>query len=343
MSDVVDILSLTPDALQKLVAQMGEPAFRARQLFGWLHEKRVGGFSEMTNLPKPLQAALEQNTHIAAISERDKQRSADGTVKYLFAFEDGNCVETVAMDYHHGLSLCISSQMGCRMGCVFCASTQNGLARDLTAAEMLLQVYAVSRELGRRVSSIVIMGIGEPLENLANVLDFYAIITDPNGYGLGRRAVSVSTCGLADKIDELARYELPLTLSVSLHAARDDKRSALMPINRRYNIERLMRSCRNYIEATGRRISFEYAVIHGENDSAQDADDLARLLRGMLAHVNLIPVNSAVRGDMRATRAQAEKFRGMLAQRGLNATVRRTLGADIDAACGQLRNRNSQQ
>jgi len=330
-------LSLTADKLSEFVQSIGEPKFRSTQIFDWLHNKRVKSFDEMTNLSKALRVKLDEAAFIPSISVMKRQKSSDGTVKFLYAFADGNCIETVAMFYKHGMSVCVSSQVGCRMGCRFCASTRNGLVRNLSASEILLEVYETERQIGERADSLVLMGIGEPLDNYCNVCDFYDIITDSRGYALSRRSVSLSTCGLCDRIDELAELKLPLTLSISLHAATDEKRSEIMPINKRYSIERLMDSCKKYFAETGRRISFEYAVISGVNDSQQDADEIYGLLKGMTAHVNLIPVNPAANRNFTATREQAQSFCDKLTAKGINATIRRTLGNDISAACGQLR------
>ncbi len=340
MEQKTDILNLTKEELEGYFKTIKEPAFRVKQLFRWLHQRRVAGFDEMTDLSKGLRERLSEDFSIGAVAIAKKQCSKDGTVKYLFSLADGNCIETVAMFYEHGVSVCVSSQVGCRMGCSFCASTVGGLVRNLTAAEILLQVYAVDRDLGRRVDSVVMMGIGEPLDNFCNVVRFYDMITDGDGYGISNRSVSVSTCGLTDRIGELAALKKQLTLSVSLHAPDDEKRSKIMPVNREFGLSELIKSCRNYQEQTGRRISFEYTVIAGFNDGDDDAKKLAALLRGMGVHVNLIPVNASARGGFRATRKDADSFMVKLTALRINATVRRTLGTDIDAACGQLRRNN---
>lgn len=342
MMEKRDVLSLPPDVLADYFAKTGQPKYRAKQLFAWLHQQRVRDFDDMSNLPKPLREQLKTDFYIPKIEVARRQQSADGTVKYLFSLPDGASVETVAMFYEHGVSVCISTQVGCRMGCAFCASTVGGLERNLMPSEMLLQVYETVRNLEKEVDSVVLMGIGEPLDNFCNVLLFYDMITDGAGFGLANRKVSLSTCGLCDEIDRLAELKRQLTLSVSLHAATDEQRVALMPVNRQYGLRRLMESCKNYQQATGRRISSEYTVVAGFNDSESDADALAKLLRGTGSHINLIAVNTAREG-FSATRANAMKFQTMLLDRGLNATVRRTLGADIDAACGQLRRRDQQE
>lgn len=337
MIDVIEILSLNYSALCSFVKTIGEPPFRASQIFSWLHKNGATSFSEMTDLSKSLRETLEQACLITKLTVKQKQAAKDGTVKYLLSLGDGNCIETVMLRYRHGLSVCISSQVGCAMGCGFCASTEGGLVRNLTAAEMLAQVYTVAAEASEHINSVVIMGIGEPLDNFEAVMLFYDIITDKRGYDLSARAVTVSTCGIVPKIYAMADKRLQLTLSVSLHAATDEKRAAVMPVNRQYPLNELIAACKYYYKQTGRRVTFEYAVMHGENDAGGDAAALAGLLRGLYAHVNLIPVN-AVRGrQFQATRIHALQFQQLLAARNINATVRRTLGAEIDAACGQLR------
>lgn len=343
MTDSADLLSLRYEELEALLRAWGEPAFRAGQLFGWLHERRAVSFSAMSNLPAKLRERLEQEATLTTLTTVREQRSADGTRKYLFGLGDGNCIETVAMRYHHGISVCVSSQVGCRMGCAFCASTKNGLVRSLTAGEILAQIYAVDALCGERVDSVVLMGIGEPLDNFDNVTRFCDLVTDARGYNLAGRSITLSTCGLVPRMDALAAQKRQLTLSISLHAPTDAQRGAIMPVNRSYPIAELMQACRRYFNATGRRISFEYAVIEGTNDADTDADNLAKLISGMGAHVNLIPVNPVVETNFRATRAGAEAFRDKLERRGVNATVRRTLGVDISAACGQLRRETEQQ
>ena len=334
-----DIKSLTLPALEGELAGLGLPRFRAGQVYGWLHQKRVSTFAEMTNLPAALRGQLDEKYYINAIQVKKKLVSKlDGTVKYLYELRDGNCVEAVLMHYHHGSSLCISSQVGCRMGCKFCASTLAGYVRDLTASEMLDEVYTAQRDSGSRVDGVVLMGIGEPLDNFDNVMDFLELLSSPQGLNLSLRHVSLSTCGLVDKIYALAQRRLQLTLSISLHAPNDEIRDRSMPINRKYNMERLLAACRDYFAVTGRRISFEYALIAGVNDSPACARQLAERLRGMGAHVNLIPVNEVREtGFKRGSRAQIQGFQRQLQQLGVNATIRRELGADISAACGQLR------
>ena len=339
----LDIKSYPYPELETAVAELGLPRFRAGQIFGWLHEKRVSTFAEMSNLPASLRGQLDEKFYINAI--RIKKRlvsNIDGTVKYLYVLRDGNCVEAVLMRYHHGNSLCISTQVGCRMGCKFCASTLAGRVRDLTASEMLDEVYTAQADSGERVDGVVLMGIGEPLDNFDNVMAFLENLSDARGLGLSLRHVSLSTCGLVDRIRELAKRKLQLTLSVSLHAPNDTIRNLSMPINKKYNIDCLLKACRDYFEATGRRISFEYALIAGVNDAPEHAAELAARLRGMGAHVNLIPVNPvAETGYRRGDRAAIERFQRELQRLGVNATIRRELGTDISAACGQLRRQDA--
>ena len=338
-TEKLDLKSMTLPELKELMADLGQPAFRAGQLFSWLHEKRAGSFDEMTNLPAALRRELAERCTLTRLTVLHELVSRlDGTRKYLYRLGDGNCIETVLMHYHHGTSLCISTQVGCRMGCNFCASTLGGLVRCLTPSEMLEQVYETVRQAGERVDSLVLMGIGEPLDNYDNVIRFLRLLTDPKGYNLGQRHISLSTCGLVDRIYDLAKEDLGITLSISLHAPDNETRNRTMPVNRRWPIEELMRACRDYFKTTGRRISFEYALIKGVNDSPEDARKLADLLDGMVCHVNLIPVNPVKeRGYDRSGAADIHRFAETLGRLGVNATVRRELGGDIDAACGQLR------
>lgn len=333
-----DILSLSIDEIKDVLTEMNEKNFRAKQIFDWLHIKRVTDFDEMSNISLSLRTKLREYFCINRIKIVKKLESdIDNTVKYLYELSDGNHIETVLMDYIHGNSLCISTQVGCKMGCRFCASTIAGFKRNLTPSEMLLEIYEAERESGKHVDSLVLMGIGEPLDNYDNVVKFLQLLSSADGKNLSLRHVSLSTCGLVDKINELSKLRLGLTLSVSLHAVTDEKRSNIMPVNNSYNIETLLDACRKYIDNTGRRISFEYAVIHNVNDGADDAKGLIRLLRGMNCHVNLIPVNEIKERDFKADRTALHKFSEMLEAGGINVTTRRTLGADINAACGQLR------
>ncbi|MFV0414507.1 MAG: 23S rRNA (adenine(2503)-C(2))-methyltransferase RlmN, partial [Oscillospiraceae bacterium] len=318
--------------------EMGLPAFRSKQLFTWLHQKQAANFSEMLNLPVALRQQLAQNWAVDAPVVSQKQESKDGTVKYLLRLADGNHVEAVLMKYRYGNTLCVSSQVGCRMGCRFCASTQGGLVRNLTAGEMAGELYTVQRDSGQPVSHIVLMGIGEPLDNFGEVVGFIRLATHPGGQNLSIRNISLSTCGLVPAIQKLAELRLGLMLSVSLHAPNDETRSSMMPVNNRYPIAQLMQACRSYQQQTGRRISFEYAMVQGVNDSPAHAKQLAGLLRGMGAHINLIPINPVDGSPFGPSQQQnIEEFRSLLEKLGMNATVRRRLGTDINAACGQLR------
>ncbi len=329
---------MTLEQLENFVKEQGQPKFRAGQLFQWLHGRQVDSFSEMTDQPKSFLSVLEQECTIERLAVQQCQISKDGTRKYLFSLPDGNCIETVWMQYSYGNTVCVSTQVGCRMGCRFCASTQGGKVRDLTAGEIAGEIYAVMKDTGQRVSHIVLMGIGEPLDNFDNVLDFLSIISSPKGVNIGMRNISLSTCGLVPKIKELAQKKLQLTLSVSLHAPLNEMRSKMMPVNDAYPVEELIAACREYQNVTGRRISFEYSMVRGVNDSPQTAKKLAELIRGMGAHVNLIPINPVDGSPFTATDAAAVKrFQETLTKLGVNATVRRRLGTDISAACGQLR------
>ena len=334
----VKITSLSEEELAQYIRGLGQPAFRAGQIFRWLHQRGAARFSAMTDIPKSLAALLDEQCEIESLSVARKQVSRDGTVKYLFRLPDGNCIETVVMRYHYGNTICVSSEVGCRMGCRFCASTQNGLARVLTAGEIAAQVYAASADLGERISHIVLMGIGEPLDNYDNVLKFLHLISSPEGAGIGMRNISLSTCGLVPQIGRLAEEKLGLTLSISLHAPTDALRSSMMPVNDAYPLAQLIPACRAYQKITGRRISFEYSMVKGVNDSPECARQLAQLLKGMGAHVNLIPINPVDGSPYTASdAANVERFKDLLGRLGLNATVRRRLGTDISAACGQLR------
>lgn len=337
-TEKTDVKSLGHPRLEALMAALGQPRFRAGQLFGWLHHRRVESFAEMSDLPAALRDRLDEACYITTLA--CLRRQSDGQAeKFLFELPDKNTVETVLLTHDYGRSLCVSSQVGCAMGCRFCASAIGGKARDLAPSELLEQIYAVTRLTGRKVDSVVMMGMGEPLDNLENVLRFLELVRDPAGLGLSHRHVSLSTCGLVDKINELARHKLQLTLSVSLHAADDETRDALMPVNRRWPIADLLGSCKEYFRATGRRVSYEYALIAGINDGAAQARLLAGLLRGQEGcHVNLIPINPVEgAGFSRGGRREAERFRDLLAAAGFSATIRRELGGGIDAACGQLR------
>ena len=332
------ISSYTLEQLAEQLKAMGQPAFRAKQIFHWLHQKLVTEFSAMTDQPKALLAKLEEEYYIAAPVIQRRQQSRDGTVKYLFRLADGNCIETVVMRYNYGNTVCVSTQVGCRMGCRFCASTQAGRVRNLEAGEIAAEIYAAQKDIGERISHIVLMGIGEPLDNFHNVMDFLTIISSPEGVNIGMRNISLSTCGIVPQIDRLAEKKLQLTLSISLHAPNNAMRSQMMPVNDAYPVEELIAACRRYQKVTGRRISFEYSMVRGVNDSPATAKELAKLIRGMGAHVNLIPINPVDGSPYSATDAEnVKRFQNMLTELGVNATVRRRLGSDISAACGQLR------
>lgn len=333
-----DIKSMTLPELTEELAALGEPKFRAAQIYSWLH-RGARSFEEMTNLSKTLRGKLSQGYSLYAPEAARRLVSAkDGTIKYLWRLKDGNCVESVLMRYHHGNTVCISSEVGCPMGCAFCASTLGGLIRRLEPSELLDQVLFTQIDSGLPISNIVLMGIGEPLDNYDNVLRFLRLVNSPEGMNIGMRHISLSTCGLVDKIRRLGEENLQLTLSVSLHAPTDEIRSSIMPVNRRYNVDTLLAACRDYFERTGRRISFEYAMIRGVNDTVQMAQLLAKKLQGIGAHVNLIPLNEVEESPLKPSLPEAVKaFQQHLESRGIPATVRRTLGSDINASCGQLR------
>lgn len=333
---MTDIKSLTMEEMTDLLREMGEPAFRGRQVFTWLH-KGATSFDEMSNLSKGLREKLTQSCYITVPHVERKQVSRlDGTVKYLWRLRDGNCIETVLMQYHHGNTVCISSQVGCRMGCAFCASTIAGKVRDLTPSEMLDQVLFTEKDSGLPISNIVLMGIGEPLDNRENVLRFLELVNHPDGMNIGMRHISLSTCGVVPGIDALSELNLQLTLSVSLHAPDSETRSKIMPVNRAYDVTELFAACHRYFAKTGRRISFEYAMIDGVNDHDWQADLIAQRIKGMPGHVNLIPLNDVVESPFKPSRRIAA-FQKRLGSHGITATVRRSLGGDIDASCGQLR------
>lgn len=334
----MNLKSMTLPELTAVLKELGQPQFRAKQVYTWLH-RGVRAYDEMTNLPKSLRDTLAREYPICAPKVVRRQESArDGTIKYLWELSDGNCVETVLMRYHHGNTVCISSEVGCPMGCKFCASTLGGLVRRLAPSELLDQVLFTSLDSGAEISNIVLMGIGEPLDNFENVLRFLELVNCKEGINIGMRHISLSTCGLVDRIDELAEKRLQLTLSVSLHAPDDESRSAIMPINRRYPVDTLLAACRRYFEKTGRRVSFEYTMIDGVSDHESQAELLAKKLRGLAAHVNLIPLNRVEESSLRPSSRQAiAKFQQILERHGIPATVRRSLGGDIDASCGQLR------
>lgn len=336
--------SMTLPEISAVLKALGQPAFRAKQVFSWLH-KGVRSYGEMTNLPKSLRDALE-SAYPLCVPEvvRRQESQKDGTIKYLWRLSDGNCVETVLMRYHYGNTVCISTEVGCRMGCAFCASTLGGLVRKLEPNEMLEQVLFTQVDSGLPVSHIVLMGIGEPLDNFDHVMRFLELVNSPDGMNISMRHISLSTCGLVPMIDELAKRKLQLTLSVSLHAPSDEIRNTIMPVNKAYPTQELLDACRRYYEATGRRISFEYAMIRDVNDTEEAAKLLLKRLKGLPAHMNLIPLNHVEESPLKpSTRQAVMRFQKLLEDGGVPATVRRTLGGDIDASCGQLRRKYTKQ
>ena len=338
----MNLKSLTQPELADILKQLGQPAFRAKQVFSWLH-KGVRSYEEMTNLPKALREALARDYPLyAPTAVRRQESQKDGTIKYLWQLSDGNCVETVLMRYRYGNTVCISTEVGCRMGCAFCASTIAGKVRDLTPSEILDQVIFAQKDSGLPISNIVLMGIGEPLDNLDNVLRFLELVNHPDGLNIGMRHISLSTCGVIPGIDRLSDLELQLTLSVSLHAPDSETRSKIMPVNRAYDVEKLFDACHRYFKKTGRRISFEYAMIDGVNDHDWQADLIAKKLKGMPGHVNLIPLNDVAESPLKPSRRVAA-FQKRLESHGLTATVRRSRGGDIDASCGQLRRKEMEE
>ncbi|MBC7765833.1 MAG: 23S rRNA (adenine(2503)-C(2))-methyltransferase RlmN [Hyphomonadaceae bacterium] len=339
-----NLKDFTFEQLEQFLATLGQPKFRAKQIFAWLH-RGVTSIDEMTDLSKDLRNLLKQQATVSSLKIVQKlQSKIDKTVKYLFELSDGNRIESVVMYYAHGITICISTQVGCRMGCGFCASTVGGLVRNLSAGEILDQVLFASLDIGERISNIVLMGIGEPLDNYENVLNFLKNVNHPLGINVGYRHISLSTCGIVPKILALAEENIPITLSISLHAPNDVIRSQSMPINKSYDIDTLLKACRQYLKVTGRRITFEYAMINGLNDSVDNAQQLASKIKGMSCHVNLIPVNAVSESSYVKSNAQAIRaFQQHLEKKGIPATVRRELGSDIQAACGQLRQQHEQK
>ena len=336
-----NIKNYTFEELKEKLKELGEKPFRAEQIFRWLYIEKVKSFDEMTNLSIELREKLKQNYTMCNFNIIKKLESIDGTKKYLFDVLDENAIETVLMEYHHGKTICVSSQIGCKMGCKFCASTGIPFVRSLTAGEIVEQLIAVEQDTGDRISNIVFMGIGEPLDNYDNVIKAIHIINHPKGLNIGARHISISTSGLVPRIYDLANENIPCTLSISLHATNNEKRSAMMPVNNAYKIEELIQACKDYIKVTNRRISFEYALAKDNNDNLEDAKELVKLLKGMLCHVNLIPINKIENGKYtKSTNENIIKFRDYLNDHGIVATIRRELGSDIDAACGQLRRKN---
>lgn len=340
---MTDIKSMNMEELKELMVQIGEKPFRAKQIYGWLHEHLVTSYDEMANIPKNLKEKLKDYP-ITALEELDVQTSkVDGTRKYLFRLSDGNMIESVLMRYKYGNSVCISSQAGCRMGCRFCASTIGGLTRNLLPSEMLDQIYRIQTSIGERISNVVVMGTGEPLDNYDNLLRFIHILTEDGGIHISQRNLTVSTCGLVPRIYELADEKLQMTLAVSLHAPNDEKRRELMPIANKYSVDELLEACRYYFAKTGRRITFEYSLVHGVNDTPEDAKELMGILKDRNCHLNLIPVNPIKeRNYEKPDKKSAENFKNKLEKNGINVTIRREMGSDIDGACGQLRRKTMQ-
>ncbi len=338
MNTLADIKSMTLSQLTDLIVQNGYPRFRAKQIHDWL-VKGVANFDEMTNIPRNLREFLRASCYISVANIAKKLISRyDRTVKYLFSFNDGECVESVVMRYRHGYSICISTQVGCKMGCTFCATGKSGFSRSLTPSEMLNQIESAQSDLGIRISNVVLMGMGEPLDNFDNTVKFLKLVSSDDGLNIGMRHITLSTCGIVPKIYELADLHLGITLSVSLHAPNDEIRQKTMPIARKYSMEELLQACRDYFKITGRRVTFEYSMIHGVNDSDDNARELAQKLSGMCCHVNLIPVNTVQgTGYIRSNIERQQAFVRILSEKNIAATVRRTLGSDINASCGQLK------
>ena len=334
-----DIKSMNLEELKSYMESIGEKPFRAKQLYQWMHEKQAASFDEMTNLSKSLQEKLKKECHFVSLKQEAVQISKiDGTRKYLFALDDGNVIESVLMKYHHGNSVCISSQVGCRMGCRFCASTLDGLTRNLRPSEMLDQIYRIQRSTGERVSNVVLMGSGEPMDNYDNLIRFIRLLSDENGLNISQRNITVSTCGIVPKILKLAEEGLSITLALSLHAPDDETRKTLMPIANSYSLSEVLPACKEYYKKTGRRLTFEYSLVQGVNDNLDEAKRLTALLKDMQGHVNLIPVNPIKERDFKQSNRDAiDAFRGYLEKHGINVTIRREMGRDIGGACGQLR------
>ncbi len=337
--ELLDIKSCNLEEVTEYLVSMGEAKFRGKQIYEWMHQKRVCRWDEMTNLSAALRRKLEDTARLTVLTPVEVLISEiDGTRKYLFALQDGNVIESVFMRYKHGNSVCISSQVGCRMGCRFCASTLDGLGTELAPSEMLEQIYAIERHVGERISNVVVMGSGEPMDNYENLLKFIELLTDDNGIHISQRNLTVSTCGIVPKINELAEKKLQMTLAISLHASSDEKRKELMPVANAYSIEQLIEACRNYFQKTGRRITFEYSLVQGVNDTMEDAQRLSNLLLGLNCHVNLIPVNPIKeRTYQQSTTRSITEFKNRLEKNRINVTIRREMGRDINGACGQLR------
>ena len=345
MTNKIDIKSMNLSELTIFIAELGEKSFRAKQIYQWIHQKQINSFSDMTNISKKLIEKLNEKAVLTTLKPIEVQTSKiDGTKKYLFLLEDGNVIESVLMRYKHGNSVCISSQVGCRMGCKFCASTLDGLVRGLTAGEMLDQIYQIGKDIGERISNVVVMGTGEPLDNFENLLKFIEMLTDENGAHISQRNLTISTCGIVPKMKELAEKELSITLALSLHASNQEKRKELMPIANAYDIKEVIDVCKYYFEKTGRRITFEYSLVGGVNDTDEDARELSDLIKGMNCHVNLIPVNPIKERDyVQSNEKVIMAFKNKLEKNHINVTVRREMGRDIDGACGQLRRKYVKQ
>ena len=335
----MDLRSLSYEELKNSLAEMGEKPFRANQIYEWLHKKHIQSIDEMTNISVALRNKLSEKYDFGRFEiVRMQESKIDGTRKYLFALGDGNMIESVLMRYHHGNSVCISSQVGCRMGCAFCASTLDGLVRSLTPGEMLGQIYAISSDIGERISNVVVMGSGEPMDNFDNIVKFIGMLTDERGLNISQRNLTVSTCGLVDRIRQLADMQFQITLAISLHATTDESRRQLMPIANRYSIKEITDACAYYFEKTGRRITFEYSLVGGVNDSEEEAERLSKIAKPLHAHINLIPVNPIKERDFVPSKDRNIKaFQNKLEKNGINVTIRREMGRDIDGACGQLR------
>ncbi len=339
MSDKADLKSMNLAEMTEFIVSIGEKPFRAKQVYQWIHEKQADSFDEMTNISKKMRELLADAGYLTTLKKEEVQISQlDGTRKYLFQLEDGNVIESVLMRYKHGNSVCISSQVGCRMGCRFCASTLDGLVRGLRPAEMLDQIYQIGKDIGERISNVVVMGTGEPMDNFDNLLRFIELLTDENGLHISQRNLTVSTCGIVPRMRELADKKLQITLALSLHASNQEKRLSLMPVANKYDIHEVVDACRYYFDQTGRRVTFEYSLVGGVNDTDQDAEELCRLVKGMNCHINLIPVNPIKERDYVQSNAKViAAFKNKLEKNGLAVTVRREMGRDIDGACGQLR------
>lgn len=337
--ELIDIKSFDLEQLKNEIVSIGDKAFRAKQIYEWLHVKLVSGFDEMTNISSELREKLKSSYEIVTVNTVEIQTSQiDGTQKYLFELGDGNVIESVLMKYKHGNSVCISSQVGCKMGCRFCASTIGGLERSLSASEMLTQIYEIQKNSNERVSNVVVMGTGEPLDNYDNLLKFIKILTDENGLNISQRNITVSTCGIVPRMKQLAEEELQITLALSLHATTNEKRKVLMPVANKYNLKEVMEACKYYFNKTGRRITFEYSLVGGVNDTEEDARELIDLVRGMNCHINLIPVNPIKERDfVQSNKKVIDNFKNKLEKCQINVTIRREMGRDIDGACGQLR------